>query len=220
MVFVFDLDDTLYPELDFVKSGFWAVAQRVAPDQPRAAFQSLWRIFRQHGAGRVFDHYAHESSQALDIAELVALYRFHPPLISLDVETRIFLQDCRAKFPTALVSDGPQRMQRNKFDALGLAAFIDFPVFTDELGVRKPHLRPFQVVMERFADRREFVYVADNPAKDFEAPQALGWRTVRITRPDAVYGRLPGAADYDYEVHSLLEIPEALWASGAVAVER
>ena len=37
--------------------------------------------------------------------------------------------------------------------------------------------------METFAGRPDgFVYVADNPRKDFIAPRALGWRTVRIRR--------------------------------------
>ena len=40
-------------------------------------------------------------------------------------------------------------------------------------------------------------YVADNPAKDFFAPNALGWRTVRIERSDAVHPSIappPGGA--------------------------
>ncbi len=35
------------------------------------------------------------------------------------------------------------------------------------------------------------VYVADNPAKDFVAANALGWRTVLVKRPDALYADCP-----------------------------
>ena len=38
-------------------------------------------------------------------------------------------------------------------------------------------------VLGRSGDR--FVYVGDNPAKDFVAPNAMGWTTIMIRRPGA-----------------------------------
>ena len=52
----------------------------------------------------------------------------------------------------------------------------------------KPHRHGFELIQRRFALPPEaFVYVADNPAKDFVAPRALGWRTVQVVRPEGVH---------------------------------
>ena len=53
----FDLDDTLYPELSFVQSGFRAVARAVEERFPRAGdfYQLLWNIFIAGERRRTFD---------------------------------------------------------------------------------------------------------------------------------------------------------------------
>src|SRR3546814_3160678 len=51
-----------------------------------------------------------------------------------------------------------------------------------------------------------FTYVGDNPAKDFTAPSAMGWRTVQITRPGGVHNAVgPGVPDL--VISSLDELP-------------
>jgi putative hydrolase of the HAD superfamily len=48
----------------------------------------------------------------------------------------------------------------------------------------KPHLRRFARLQRHWplVDSSRFLYVADNPLKDFVAPRAREWRTVRIIR--------------------------------------
>ncbi len=61
---------------------------------------------------------------------------------------------------------------------------------TDDLGpnLSKPHPRAFELIAEQLSVRPEAcVYVADNAAKDFIAPNALGWTTVLIKREDGIY---------------------------------
>ena len=36
-------------------------------------------------------------------------------------------------------------------------------------------------------------YVADNPEKDFVAPNALGWRTIQYLRPGQIHAHKPPA---------------------------
>lgn len=208
MVIVFDLDDTLYPERDFVKSGFWAVALRLTPDSPAATYRQLMRILAAQGSGQVFNVYAEQHGSPVDIAELVDLYRYHQPWIALDVEARIVLETVRRQCPTALITDGPHRMQQNKFQALGLASLIDLPIFTDLMGTSKPDPRPYQTVMERFGPEETYTYIADNPRKDFIAPQQLGWHTIRLKRPGGVYAEVPAVVDH--EVHQLLDVLDVL----------
>ena len=42
------------------------------------------------------------------------------------------------------------------------------------------------MMMERNPAEHRFVYVGDNPAKDFRWPNALGWLTVQLDDPDGV----------------------------------
>jgi hypothetical protein len=57
--------------------------------------------------------------------------------------------------------------------------------------------------------------VADNPAKDFVAPHRLGWRTVRVRRPDSLHADVPSGADVDAEIASLDDLDTALaWDNG------
>jgi putative hydrolase of the HAD superfamily len=39
------------------------------------------------------------------------------------------------------------------------------------------------------------VYVGDNPAKDFLAPNALGWTTIQVLHPANLRRSLPARAD-------------------------
>jgi putative hydrolase of the HAD superfamily len=52
----------------------------------------------------------------------------------------------------------------------------------------KPHPMAFELTAHRFGvEHVECVYVADNPAKDFVAPNALGWLSVQVRRSDGIY---------------------------------
>ncbi len=208
IVLVFDLDDTLYPEIEFVRSGFWSVATSLDPRQPWDVYRLLLDTFDRSGSGKVFDMLSAETGRVIDIPELVSFYRLHTPRISLAATTRIVLEHAKNNHHTALITDGPAQMQRNKFEALGLAAWIDFPVFTDELGTSKPDSKPFEAVMQHFCSARNFVYVADNPSKDFQAPGQLGWRTIRVRRADGIYQHLTNTAET--EITSLGEMFDVL----------
>src|SRR3546814_18830215 len=61
----------------------------------------------------------------------------------------------------------------------------------------KPHRRGFETIMAEYGlPPSAFTYVGDNPAKDFTAPSAMGWRTVQITRPGGVHNAGgPGVPD-------------------------
>jgi putative hydrolase of the HAD superfamily len=57
------------------------------------------------------------------------------------------------------------------------------------------------LIAKRFdVAHQECAYVADNPSKDFVAPNALGWLTVQVTRGDGIYLNAlvadAGAADH------------------------
>lgn len=194
---VFDLDDTLYRERDYVRSGIAAVdiwvQWRLGAYGFDATATRLWNAGRR---AKLFDMALAELGVAADpatIAAMVAIYRDHLPRIRLAPDALAFL-DSDHGFGLALVTDGFGAAQRRKVAALGLSHYAFDPiVYTDDWGPAfwKPHRRAFDAVEAAHREgSNRFVYVADNPTKDFLAPRALGWGTVQIDRADAVHSRV------------------------------
>ena len=119
------------------------------------------------------------------VGELIRIYRAHRPDLQLLPDAEAALAWTRPRFALALISDGFLEVQQAKAAALGLGARLDTLVFTDGWGREhwKPSPRAFQRVMERHpGPAGGYVYIADNPRKDFIAPRQLGWRTIRVRR--------------------------------------
>jgi putative hydrolase of the HAD superfamily len=189
---VFDIDDTLYLERDYVRSGFRAVgswAQRwLGIDHFEAA------CLREFEAGRRSTIF----NQALSacgiepapelISGLVEIYRTHEPCIQLAPDASQALGELTPHCPIAVISDGPVTSQSRKADALGLRRIASPVILTEAWGqqFRKPHTRAFREVATRVPARR-YVYIADNPGKDFKGPRELGWATIRIRRTEGLH---------------------------------
>ncbi|SDK91122.1 HAD family hydrolase [Aliiruegeria lutimaris] len=191
---VFDLDDTLYLEREFVLSGYRYLDGWVAARTGTAGFgDACIDLFGAGERRRVFDRACErlemEPRPEL-IAELVAAYRGHPPEIALAEDAGRYLA-ARAG-PFGLITDGPEHMQRAKIAALKLERWIAHirPTGAWPAGFSKPHPRAFEE-MDKLCSPGPMVYVADNPAKDFVTPRARGWITVQIRRPGAIHSPVP-----------------------------
>jgi putative hydrolase of the HAD superfamily len=196
-VFVFDLDDTLYLERQFVRSGFDAVGAHVQERFGISDFAArAARVFRHGDRSRVFDALVgHYGLDAGLIPSLVALYRDHDPQIALAPDVARWLQRHRHSHRIAVITDGTAGTQMNKLRALKLDNGDIAPIIcTDRWGrdFWKPHPRSFEHVADHYrVPGRHCVYIADNPAKDFIAPRALGWRTIQIVRRGAIHAMRP-----------------------------
>ena len=189
---VFDMDDTLYPELEFVKSGFRAVAERLEAEHAVPARQSverMWHLLASCGRGRVFDDLLlglrlHTGDL---VQSLISTYRFHQPSIQLYSDAVPLFGQLRGRgFKLGLVTDGLARVQQRKIDALRLASHLDAVLCTDTLGrgYWKPSPVPFQMILERLGvSPYEAIYVGDDPSKDFQGPASLGMQTIQVTLP-------------------------------------
>jgi putative hydrolase of the HAD superfamily len=188
---VLDLDDTLYLERDYVCSGLRAAGDWL---RLRRGISGLERIsvslFEEGVRGRLFDtalQYLDIDASPSLIARLVFEYRRHLPAIGLAPDAARYLN--RTANQLAIVTDGSALAQRMKVSALGLRDLSIKPIiYTDDLGqrFRKPHVRAFELVRATLA-ANAFVYVADNLAKDFLGPRAIGWRTIQIERPERIH---------------------------------
>lgn len=187
---VFDLDDTLFAERDYVLSGFAAVDAWLRKEKSLDGFGPRARAAFERGVrGRIFDDVRAELGElalTVSVSEMVEVYRNHVPALRLPETARELLDWCRNRYRLALISDGYLAVQERKVEALGLTRWIECIVLSDRWGREswKPSERPFREVMARLPGSPEsYLYLADNPRKDFIAPKRLGWRTVRFRRP-------------------------------------
>jgi putative hydrolase of the HAD superfamily len=207
---VFDLDDTLYLERDFVWSGFRHVAVMLAGlgeiSVDEALFQ-LWHLFQRGVPGDTFDRLldAHPRlAQKIQVADLVNAYRSHMPNISLPPGSVNLLRSLRTRgVRIGILSDGPLDSQRAKVRALGLDTLVAPVILTDTWGRQfwKPHPRGYLSAAQLWGlEPGELMYIGDNPAKDFVTPRRLGWQTVRLRTPGQLRCAEQAPAD-DFAAH-------------------
>jgi putative hydrolase of the HAD superfamily len=199
---VFDLDDTLYLERDYAASGFRAVGQWVSNNLGILGFgEAAQTEFEKGARGDVFNRALAAlglPAPADRIEQLVGAYRKHSPEIELAPDAASCLRNIQGRATLAMITDGHPDSQRHKIAALGLANTFSPLVLTGAWGPEfyKPHRRAFQYVAAHAegnagSQGMEFIYVGDNPAKDFQAPLAMGWKTVRIRRPGGLHFGAP-----------------------------
>ena len=218
---IFDLDDTLYPERQFVQSGFGAagrwVADRTDCPSDRCA-RELSDLFDGGERTQTFDVWLKRNGLPTELSVgMIAAYRQHQPALTLHDDVPEAIDACaRAHLATGLVSDGYLDVQRRKVNALGLAEMLGTIVLSDEFGRHfwKPSTKPYFTAVERLGVLpAEAVYVGDNPRKDFQGARSSGLKSVRIRRRDGIYASeepTNTAAAPDCEIASLRSLLEVL----------
>jgi putative hydrolase of the HAD superfamily len=223
---VFDLDDTLYPERDYVRGGFRAVAAWAEPHLgvPRdQGFAELWRLFEEGVRGDTFDRWlaAHGLGAAGLTERLVQVYRDHEPGLAPFPGVRELLGALRGRCRLGLLTDGHLGVQQAKLAALRLAPAFDATIFSDEWGraAWKPSTVPFAAVVRALGtEPAEVVYVADNPAKDFLGARRSGMSGIRLRHADGEYAQLePATTEHapDVTVSSLAALEQVLMPKAA-----
>lgn len=185
-VLVLDLDDTIYPEHCYKISGIRSVCRTIASLYPQYNADTLFENLDTSGPW--LDRLC--SDCGLNDSEKQTLlwhYRLHTPDLANCMPSEQ-LKNLMARFSaTALISDGRSLTQRLKLAALGLLERFDLVLISEATGADKPDGKRFLQV-EAVWPGKQYLYIADNTAKDFVTPNRLGWKTLRITgMPDAIY---------------------------------
>ncbi|WP_371347716.1 HAD family hydrolase [Ancylobacter sp. IITR112] len=195
---VFDMDDTLYPERQFIAGGLAAAADKLEPSNRTAFITHAMALFNEglRGVRNIIDGAVTRLDLGdVDIAGLEKAYRQHRPLLAPREGIPELLEELGREAGLALLSDGRQDEQRRKWAALNLDGYFEAVLFTDELGraAWKPAPIGYQMLQgSRLA--QQCVYVGDNVAKDFVSPIALGWHTVLLSLPDQIHLSQEGVA--------------------------
>ena len=209
---VLDLDDTLYPEADFVRSGIKHIGRLLAPVVGEAATGQMLDRFSQ---GQEYLKWAEEKFKLppeLGMARLLEEYRTHYPSITLRPDAREFLARLSSlAVSMGLVTDGRTVTQRNKLKALGIEDCFDHVAISEELGSEKPDPRNYRIFETRAPDG-DFIFIGDNTTKDFQVPAELGWQTICIKDAgDNIHGQdFACCPRIDHIVSSFAEIELAL----------
>ena len=200
---IFDLDDTLYDERDYVRSGFAAVAKHLGCPEAEA---KLMEYFEIHSKPAI-DAYLEETAQTEKKAECLRVYREHKPNITLHEGARELIVSLKEKgIKIGIITDGRPNGQRAKLEALGLLPLVDDVIITDELGgeqFRKPCDIAFRIMQRKWQiPFGDLIYVGDNAAKDFAAPRQLGMQHLHFENPNGLYVR--GSSSFDEIKKTLL----------------
>jgi putative hydrolase of the HAD superfamily len=216
---VFDLDDTLYLENEYVFSGFRAVGNWVQANTGVLGFSDRAEALYRQGAGNnTFQDALAEvgcKPETQFLNEMLEVYRAHKPDITLPADSRECLRVLAQETELGIVTDGRPVAQFAKYESLGLKEIIAQIVCTGVWGQEfyKPHHRAYEFMESTFKDKAEnYVYVADNPAKDFTAPLARGWKVIRIRRSGGLHSKVepaPGRQPH-LELPDLWELPKVL----------
>jgi putative hydrolase of the HAD superfamily len=222
LVLVFDLDDTLYAERQFALCGFRAAAAWAKAELGLDGLDAdMTRLLDAGHLGRLFALALEERLPGRHAPEhvksLIAAYRACEPELTLFDDARWALDHYAGGGPLGLITDGTHAMQLKKVRALTLEQHFKEIVYTDLLGkgraFAKPHPRSFEMMELALADPGgRYVYVGDNPAKDFVAPNARGWITVQVVREGAIHDatRAVSGGAPRHTITALTELPGVL----------
>lgn len=215
---VFDLDDTLISEKEYIKSGFIEVAKKIFKDHKinteyiYKLLQVEFNISAKNVFNRVLDILNIDYDKEY-ILELIHTYRSHIPEIKLYEDAKYIIENLynNKDVKLGIITDGYAITQRNKLKVLDIYKYFELIIVTDELGKEywKPHKKSYEMMKEALnIEYENMVYVGDNVSKDFVTANKLGIHTILINRSEGVYTDLEVDIEYKakLEIQNLKEI--------------
>jgi putative hydrolase of the HAD superfamily len=212
MVLVFDLDDTLYEEITFVKSGFKQVAKFLEDSYqiPKNDSFEFMLLELKKGRGKIFDNLLikYNSYSARLIRRCISVYRLHKPDIKLSGDAINCIKRTK-NLSKYIVTDGNKFVQKNKIESLKLARYFKGIFITHRYGLKnaKPSVYCFDLICKKEGvSPDQVVYVGDDPAKDFIGLKPRGFKTIRILRGNHKEVRKSIDFEADINIKSLKQL--------------
>lgn len=177
-VVIFDLDDTLYKEINYLKSAFRDISDSLASsNNSNSLYEKMIDLYSSKED--VFSFLVNNYKNKTKI-NFIEQYRNHYPNISLDTNTiNLLIELSKKNIKLGLITDGHSKTQRNKIKALGLNNWIEESniIISEEFGSSKPDIKNYEYFEKKYV-KSQFIYVGDNTSKDFIAPNILDWITI------------------------------------------
>lgn len=216
-IFVFDLDDTLISEREYINSGFEVIAKEISKKTGlnkkliKNKMDELFEIDSLNVFNRTLDSFK-ISYEIEYIKELISIYRNHSPKIKLYDDAKEVLEYLyKNNYRLGIITDGYKETQRNKIRVLDLEKYFEHIIVTDELGREfwKPSEVPYSLIRDKFECKYEdMVYIGDNIEKDFITANKLGIKTIQILRKNGVYKSVEKKLEYlaEIKIKNLFEL--------------
>jgi putative hydrolase of the HAD superfamily len=211
MVLIFDLDDTLYDEMSYVKSGFNAVAFHLSylfKIKKKTIYNKLLKVLKENGRGKVFNiicsYYKFKKKNL--VKDLINIYRSHKPLIKVKQEATKMLE-YYSGYNKYIITDGNYLVQKKKVKFLRLSNYFKKIFYTNFYGVKynKPSLFCFNKIKKlENCDWSDLVYVGDNPYKDFINCNKKKILTVRLMQGQYKNLKVKKIQDGKFKISNLL----------------
>ena len=191
---IFDLDDTLYSQKEYMRSGFREVSKHLP--QVEHCFNKLCVAFEK---GKMpIETLLHEENIYTDelLEECLTIFRNHKPeIVPYDGVVELFHELHRQKKSIGIITDGMASMQNAKLDSLGIRSLVDEIILTDELAghgdwkeFSKPNDIAYLIMKKRLGIAcRNIAYVGDDREIDFVAPGKLGMKCFWFINEDRLY---------------------------------
>ncbi len=191
---IFDLDDTLYSEKEYVRSGYRKISEEFPEIED--AYDQLWSFFED--GKKAIDYFLHVNNidEHSKREHCLAVYRNQQPHIKVYDGVYELLTELKKKGKKiGIITDGRVLGQKKKIEALHLEKYVDEIIITDELAgnglpekFRKPNPISYQIMKERLnVTYDKMVYIGDNVQKDFKAPKRIGMGTIWFRNEDGIY---------------------------------
>ena len=179
-VIAFDLDDTLYKEIEFLKSGYYQIAMTLCDNAEDASTLAKSMYDWYNAKCNVFEKAIEATGSKCNVSSLLSIYREHIPSIALSNDSKECIQTLKSYGATlALITDGRTLTQRNKIRVLGLDRIMPAHniIISEEFGSEKPCAANYEVIEQRNPGKK-YCYVGDNVIKDFVTANSRGWLTI------------------------------------------
>jgi putative hydrolase of the HAD superfamily len=201
--FIFDLDDTLYSEIDYLKSAYKFIALKIDPLIWQDIYNEMLNLY--FAGENVFLHLLDKYQEILvSLDSVINDYREHFPDIVLKIGVRDLLVKIKNNSgKIGIITNGRSRTQRNKIQALGLVELIDKVVISEEVGFEKPDPNIYKFILNE--NTQQYYYFGDNPKIDFITPKKLGWCCIGVFCTNNIHPYSPSECSSEYMPHMFIE---------------
>ncbi|WP_342305959.1 HAD family hydrolase [Methanolobus sp. ZRKC5] len=187
-VIIFDLDNTLYNEKEYVISGFKAVALFLAREKSLdycTVYSSLLESFTINGRGNNFEYLCNKLDIGNHIiSRLVKVYREHCPEITLREDIEMFLWELSKEYKLCLLTNGWLIPQKMKVESLRLDRYFDTIFYSqqDGLDFAKPHPKYFMQILQFYKiETSEALMIGDDPVTDIQGAKNLNMPHLQVS---------------------------------------
>ena len=175
--FVFDLDDTIFYEKNYVVSGFHAISKSLFEKRLiNKKFNELINLYDN------FNDPLQEfgkQNRDINVDELIKIMREHSPKIKVRPGFKKFLNLLKENGnELGVITNGRKKTQQNKFHSLGLQQYIDLFIVSSEVKLEKPDIKIFDLYRNQ-SNRKKFIFFGNNPGLDLvPLENDVSWKTV------------------------------------------